>query len=268
VRLQARDREPRRLAKATVLPLERQHPEPEQPVRGHRSPDCRRYRAEILAGNGAASPLALDRQNGIELFRTVPNVDAVAATGTGRNPVEPVESHDVVDPEQAGCTEMVSEYRANVPVSVLADPFRVERGETPDLPAGEERIGRRTGTHACHEEFRPRPDIESLWVHAQREIEVQCRALARTELVGRQPLSDQVHPRAFLETRDRQRAIVPKIVGPSTRWAVPIDCCTEPRIQLDVRAILDPPLDLAPAFRISLEPFGQRGQRRAALAPR
>jgi hypothetical protein len=93
----------------------------------------RLFAALMVAGTGT-DPLSVDagavtmrfeRQDRVQLLVRVTDVHAIPRGKAVRDPEQPVQGHDVIDPEHPRVAEVVPQCRDQVPVAVLADRFRV-----------------------------------------------------------------------------------------------------------------------------------------------
>jgi hypothetical protein len=84
-----------------------------------------------------------------------------------------MEPHDVIDSKQAGAFELMSETSDEVAMTLLAATLRVHRRETPILTAREDRIRWRTDRNVTHEQVPFPPNIETLGVGSERQVQIQ-----------------------------------------------------------------------------------------------
>ena len=114
------------------------------------------------------------------------------------NPVQAVESHDVVDAQRVGPAERVTQHGDDVAVLARPDADRVQRRESPVLARLEEGIGRGAPAHGRGEGLGLPPRVEARRVHPDGHVEIQAgRALGHAggrELGGRHPLGVEVVP--------------------------------------------------------------------------
>jgi len=99
-------------------------------------------RAEVLADHRCALPGGLDGHHGAQLLVAVADVGAMPSVELAGNPVQAVESHDVVDAQRVGPAERVTQHGDDVAVLARPDADRVQRRESPVLARLEEGIGR------------------------------------------------------------------------------------------------------------------------------
>ena len=102
-----------------------------EPMLAHACSDVMGDRSEILTDDGGLVAFRLKSEDGIELVRMVSDVSTVGRREAIRNPVKPMQVHDVVDAEHTRIAHVVAQTLNVVTVSVAANHFRMNGGETP-----------------------------------------------------------------------------------------------------------------------------------------
>ena len=96
-----------------------------------------------------------------------------------RNAIEPLQSHDVVDPQNTGMphigAQRCDERRKGAPAQLQ----RIDRGEAPILPGPAQRIGRRADRRARGDQCLIGPGVRAMWIDADREVAVETERQSR-----------------------------------------------------------------------------------------
>src|SRR5438093_9778570 len=94
--------------------------------------------------------MGFEAQNRIKLLSGITDVSAFAGWVALRNPIEPMQAHDMVDSKQAGVPHLETDVVYKIAVFALAKLLRIQRAESPVLAFGEIEIRRRSGSSlAC-----------------------------------------------------------------------------------------------------------------------
>jgi hypothetical protein len=184
--------------------------EPEHPVALHRRPHLRRHGPEILARDGAAIAMRLDRQDREELVARVADVDAVRRGPALGHAVQAEQSHHVIDAQHPRDLHVVADAADEVAIAIATQRDRRQRGQAPVLAAEEQRIGWRARRQRRHEQPAMPPNFIRIAVHADRQIDIELHVVPgeRLELLLHRPLRHHVRVdvRALRAERDRIRA--------------------------------------------------------------
>ena len=113
-----------------------------EPMLAHACPDVMGDRPEVLTDDGGFVAFRLQSEDGIELVGMVSDVSTFGRREAFRNPVKPMQVHDVVDTEHTRIPHVLAQTVNVVTVSVAANHFRMNGGETPVLAVAEEAVGR------------------------------------------------------------------------------------------------------------------------------
>ena len=140
---------------------------------------------KVLANDTTAVSMRLQTQDRVELLRPVLDVSALAGLGPGRDPVQPVHRHHVVDSEDSRVLEVMAEAIDPVRIAVLADSLRMQRRERPILAFGKESVRRRSSRGRRSKRIRALPNVEAGRVNAQRQVEVEAGRSRRARLAPR-----------------------------------------------------------------------------------
>ena len=96
-----------------------------------------------------------------------------------RNAIEPLQSHDVVDPQNTGMphigAQRCDEWRKGAPAQLQ----RIDRRKAPILPGPAQRIGRRADRCARGDQRLIGPGVRAMWIDADREIAVETERQSR-----------------------------------------------------------------------------------------
>src|SRR6266702_6674221 len=111
-------------------------------VAAHGGPDGSGDSPQVLADNGGAGLAGLQGEHCVQLLSGVPDICALTRVQPRRHPVQPVESHHVVDPNPARMAKQLPKAGPNVRVSVFPNPHWIQRRKAPVLPEGEKAVGR------------------------------------------------------------------------------------------------------------------------------
>src|SRR5262249_48269593 len=119
--------------------------------------------------------MRLDIEDGIELVGSVTDIHSIARFHSLWNPEKAVDPHHMIDPQNSCQPQIMSNVSPNIAVTLLPDPFRMERTKSPALAPGEERVRRSTGREPPRKRIAPSPDIETVGIHAQRQIDIKAQ---------------------------------------------------------------------------------------------
>ncbi len=100
---------------------------PQDLVLIHGLADFRRHRAEILADQHALVPVALQAQHRKELIHGIAHIGPLLRAQFARHPVEPVEGHDMVQPQHPRIPHVVFQALPDIPVAVFPNPRWMQR---------------------------------------------------------------------------------------------------------------------------------------------
>ena len=130
------------------------------------------------------------------------DVRAMAGVEALGDPVEALQSHDVIDAQVGGVTERPPQHADEVAVAVVSDPLGVERRKRPILPAGEEEVGWRAPVCPRHERIGRPERVEPIGMDADGEVGVERdRRRGGGQLLRRHPLGVEVVRRGWVRRR-------------------------------------------------------------------
>ena len=181
------------------------------------------HRAEVLADDHRARPLALERDDRQQIAGMAVHIRAVARLHSRRDPEQPEQPHHVIDAQAAGVPEAGADRLDERLVAGGAQPVRHERRQAPVLPARVELVWRRADADAVREHVLERPGVGAAGVEPDRQIlhhrHRRRRArqlpidLVLQPLVEADPLAQRPAAAARGDCRRRR---VPEIGGPLT----------------------------------------------------
>ena len=105
----------------------------------------------------------------------IADVNSFADLESLRDPVEPVQPHDVIHTQQLCVLHVVPQAVYKVPVAAEPGPFRMRRRETPVLPLREKPVGRDAARDAASKQVRVAPDVKPARVDTQGKVEIETR---------------------------------------------------------------------------------------------
>ena len=123
--------------------------------------------------------LGFQADDGVQLIGWVLHECSLVAIEAGRNPIHPVQTHHVVDAQEAGMAHVMAKACDEVIVSALARMARMHGSETPVLPLAEESIRRCAAGNGLGEYPGVTVQIESLRMDSQGKIQIEARAALR-----------------------------------------------------------------------------------------
>src|SRR5690349_3748511 len=85
--------------------------------------------------------MCLEQEYGVKLFGGVTDISALGGGITVGHPIQPMQTHDVVDAQQTSLPQMMPNNLDKVVVLALAKFVRMQRRKTPTLAFGKKRIG-------------------------------------------------------------------------------------------------------------------------------
>src|SRR5262245_51424151 len=117
----------------------------------------------------------------------VTDVSPLLCREAGRNPIETMQPHHVIDAEHCGMTHLESEVINDMLVTALSEAFRYHRRESPVLSFAEEHIGRRASVRVGCEKMLVLPNIEAAAAYAYRQVQIKA------DVFGPAALHQSVH---------------------------------------------------------------------------
>ena len=144
--------------------------------------------AKILADDCAAVPLAFECNESEQRLERIIDVGAPGRRAAARNPVEPAQTHDMVDPQNACVPHVGAQRRDDRGKAAAAQHERVYRRQTPILSGAAERIGWSADRSARRDQLLVRPGLGTVLIDPNGEVTVEpncqpasasgCRRLA------------------------------------------------------------------------------------------
>ncbi len=152
--------------------------------------------AEILTDHHGAGAVSLQGQEVEQIVVGVSHVGTLGRTGAGRDPVQPEQTHHVIDTQARAAGEGGSQRRDERLVARGPQLPRNERWQTPILAAVVERVGRRPHATPDREFVLIAPRVGATRLEADGEIahEPDSNAPGREQLALDVPLAPLVEP--------------------------------------------------------------------------
>ena len=104
----------------------------------------------------------LQRKDRVQLFGGIVDVDALVAGQAIRNPIQPMQAHDMVNTEQARVSQMIADNSNEVLVAVQPHGLGMHRRKTPVLTFCKYRVRRCSSRDTANEKPAIAPDVVAL----------------------------------------------------------------------------------------------------------
>ncbi|MNF80832.1 hypothetical protein D3C84_630850 [compost metagenome] len=170
--------------------------------------------------------MGFERQQTQQVVDRVVKVGAIPGRRAIGNHPQPLQAHDVVDPQAAGVGEIGAEHFDKRAKPVAHQTFRRKRGNAPALAGAVENVRRRTHRQRGEQFVLATPGLAAAAVGTDREVSDQANAHAATarsglcalQATGNQPLAEGEEADApgvlFGKFSQRSTARVAPLLGP------------------------------------------------------
>jgi hypothetical protein len=168
---------------------------------------------EVLADHDRPGALRLEAQDPDQRLVVVADVGSRVGARGSRDPPEPEQPDDVVDPDRARVPQHGAQQVAVRGIARPGESLRVPRRLRPVLTLLVVHVRWRPDGHAAGEHVAVRPRVRAVRVHAHREVVhdadrhpgLACRALRDLELLVRHPLEPAVEVDLVVELLTQRR---------------------------------------------------------------
>ena len=162
-----------RQRKAAVRPaLECQDSAGQQVGRSHPLAKTFGHRAEILADHGTLLATALEGDEPEKIAEGIRHIRSLGCFHPGRNPVEPIERHDVIYAQHSGVAHIGADRCNKWCETPALQHERIDRGQTPILSGLIERVGRRADRRAGGHQLLVGPGFCPIWIGPDSEVAI------------------------------------------------------------------------------------------------
>src|SRR4051812_42952592 len=115
----------------------------------------------------------------MKLLCRVTYIGALVGWEPARNPVEAVQTHDVINAKHACVPHLKVQKLTHVTVPALANALWMQRSKSPILAFGKEHVWGRPRAGGKRKCIALPPNIVTIRVHSERKVEVELEATIR-----------------------------------------------------------------------------------------